>query len=527
MFCGHCGLETGQGAPACIFCGAAMSAVRTAPASGARTPARVPGITYAGSLPHAGGTGRSPAPKLPAWRIRVIAMALTACVGLAACFSLFSVHTAQEDYRCLFGLYSPQDNRTYLYIGGELVLTVEGYQNCLHDIPETQEYFVAGSRASDSLFRCDANGMRLITDRCESLSYNQTRETAAYISEGTLFLYSAVTDETVKICDDEFGDIQTVFSDDGASLLYDNSEGIFLYRQGKAVRLSDEPDTLLLSLTDDGTALVITQDHELVRFRDGVRTVVSNNFSVMEYFLFNEAGDQFIFETADGVCYFVHGTADPVKIDDSFAQLDLYLVRVSDGDNLTDAAYCNMFTGEIYYVSGDGSSVSAIGKTADYSRIFAREGGMIYNCDGALYEASGSGFTDIKTLVSGMRDNVWVTDGEATYFAGATDGLFYFQISKGIATRVCDDEILYMDMMPDGTLLFIDSDGNLFSCKAGKDVTLIDSGVETILTAKSAAFYYKNKRTAGNYEVYDVYMITDGAAFTLLAEGAAMFDTFS
>jgi len=501
-----------------------VPAAKTMPVSAAQPPARVPGIVYTGPAPQSGADRFSALKRSRLKRWLLASLALTACAALAAAFFLSPVSflSGSPDNRCLFGLYNPLENLTYLYSGGKLALTVEGDSNGFCELPKSQRYIVlhgaGGGDYNSCLYRCDGDSLSLITDRCGEYQFSRTRETAAYLSDNTLFLYSAAAGVTEEICT---GDGITMrLSDSGSSLLYGNTEGIFVCREGASVLLSDEEFVVLLNVTDDGTAFIMTMDDELIRFSGGERTVVSDDFDLMDCFcLFNKAGDQAIFETKDGVYHYLQGASDPVVIDSLGATTSSIVTVVSGGDNLLDALYYDYMKGDLFYLNADGSSAHIIGKSV-YDYVI-HDGGILYSFEGKLFEAFGSAYADVREIASGIRGFMWASDGKSTYYGGEENGLYY-RNGAGTVTQVCADEILAMDMMSDGTLLFINSDNNLYSCKAGKNVRLIDSA-ESIWVSDSAAFYYNNKRNVGGTDVYDIYFSTRGTRFKLLAEGVTRF----
>lgn len=172
---------------------------------------------------------------------------------------------------------------------------------------------------------------------------------------------------------------------------------------------------------------------------------------------------------------------------------------------LTDIFYCSQDddgTTAVYFIDKNCNRTDIAGNVKKYS--FSDNGTLVYlDADGKIYR-----FKDSKAelIVSGACNVLSDDNGKYIYY---TDSALSLYVIKNGVSKLLANGVDTMHITSRDVLLFIMTDGKLYSVSKDNSAQLVDENVHSCVCSASASFYIKNYSSqTGNFELF----MSDGSA---------------
>lgn len=313
---------------------------------------------------------------------------------------------------------------------------------------------------------------------------------------------------------------------DGESVVYskteEDAEKLYLYT-GKKSSLIGESYTPLGVSDDLNYIYVLGGDNSLyVLDKDGnMNAKICSDVSADSFYfsadmkdiVFSDGAYTYISTEGKSRTRLVADKAKPVPQDDYNVFCD------SDGlsvicKSLSETFYSadNDSGNKVFYIDKKLSSVSVSDNVKKY--VLTGTDSLVYlDSQGKIYKFEDS----VNSLIqSGASDMLCDAKGKHIYYMTTSRQLFC--VRKG-TSELISENVSKMYITNDNLLLFIKSDGSLYSASGAVISEKIDDNVYSCLCSSSAAFYMKNYSSqTGAFELY----ASDGSDnFNLIAENIA------
>lgn len=313
-------------------------------------------------------------------------------------------------------------------------------------------------------------------------------------------------------------------SPSGTSAVYtktvDSVENLYIYSGSKSQQIAD--GYIPLAVSDDLGYIYVLKSDDSLYMLDKSGNVTSKICSGVSSDKFFFSGDMKDVVFSDGsYTYISHEGKSRVRLIPHKAapsQTATAEVFCDSGslssvyDSLTDIFYYSVDengTRTLFFIDNSSGRTDVAGNVTEY--YFTGKESLVYiDADGKIYRYEKG---EATLVISGASDMMCDGSGKYIYYTDPAQDLY---VIKKNAPLLLASGVEKMYMTSEDVLLFVMTDGRLYSAENDDAVMLVDENVYGCITGLSSAFYVKNYSSqTGKFELY----ASDGDAdFELINE---------